>query len=304
MLNNLAAQPAAERDIQFVSGLGVLGPRYDVVLCDVWGVLHNGVTGFAPAREALARFRRGGGTVILVSNAPRPGGVIATQLAGFGVTDESYDAIVTSGDLTRMAVEARLDQRLYHLGPDRDLPSFEGLPARFGSVDEADYVVCTGLFDDETETAADYAPLLERMRARTLWMLCANPDIVVERGSRLIYCAGALAVAYEELGGEAFYPGKPHPPIYEHAIEVARRLRGSGIDTRRVLAIGDAIRTDIAGARLFGMDALMIARGIHAGELGLGGGGESRELDPVQVTRWLDQQEARPTAIEVELTWD
>jgi HAD superfamily hydrolase (TIGR01459 family) len=297
MLIDATQKPAS---LSFVSGLGELAPAYDLVLCDVWGVLHDGVTGFGPARDALARFRQGGGTVVLVSNAPRPGHVVGQQLAGFGVTADSYDAIVTSGDLTRLSVEERLPQRLCHIGPERDLPIYEGLDVTFAPVEKADYVVCTGLVDDEIETVADYAPLLRTMRQRDLWMLCANPDLVVERGAQLVYCAGAIAQAYEELGGSTYYPGKPHRPIYEHALRVASEIRGGRIDKARTIAIGDAIRTDVAGARGFGIDALMIARGIHAAEIGLGADG----LEPERVKAWLAGQEAQPTAIQAALTWD
>jgi HAD superfamily hydrolase (TIGR01459 family) len=293
-----ASPVSPEGAIAFVSGLAELAPRYDVILCDVWGVLHDGVVGFPAARDALARFRAGGGTVVLVSNAPRPGHVVARQLEKMDVV--AHDAIVTSGDLTRKTVIERGDQTLYHLGPDRDLPIYDGVTVRFEGVDEADYVVCTGLLDDDTDTPEDYAPLLRRMRERDLWMLCANPDLVVERGERLLYCAGALAAAYEQLGGRTYYPGKPHQPIYDEALAVAAQLRGRVPETRRVLAIGDAIRTDVAGGRAAGLDVLMIVRGIHAAEIGYEGG----PLDAPRLKSWLASQAVRPTAVAPELTWD
>jgi HAD superfamily hydrolase (TIGR01459 family) len=298
LFETIPARVAAEGEIAFITGLAELAPRYDVILCDVWGVLHDGIVGFPAARDALARFRAGGGTVVLVSNAPRPGHVVEGQLERLDVV--AHDAIVTSGDLTRKVVIERQDQSLYHLGPDRDLPIYDGVAARFETVDKADYVVCTGLLNDDTDTLEDYAPLLQRMRERDLWMLCANPDIVVERGERLLYCAGALAAAYEQLGGRTYYPGKPHLPIYEEALDVAARLRGAAPEAGRVLAIGDAIRTDVAGGRAAGLDVLMIVRGIHAAEIGYEGG----PLDPERVKGWLNSQAVRPTAIASELTWD
>jgi HAD superfamily hydrolase (TIGR01459 family) len=300
----LASRPPAPAtalpDLAFVTGLAELAPRYDLILCDVWGVLHNGIAGFPAAREALSRFRAAGKSVVLVSNAPRPGHVVGEQLMQFGIGPEAYDAIVTSGDLTRSIVEERAHQRLFHLGPDRDLSLYSDLTVTFGDADDADYVVCTGLVNDETETVEDYAPLLARMRARDLWMLCANPDIVVERGERLIFCAGALAAAYEAIGGRTFYPGKPHRPVYERALGVAGGLRdGAEPDHTRVLAVGDAIRTDVAGARAFGIDALMVARGIHAAELGI-----ERGMDQAAIRLWLSEQDAVPTSIIAELVWD
>ena len=242
---------------------------YDVLLCDVWGVVHNGVAAFAAACEALTRFRAGGGTVILITNAPRPGAAVQKILDRFGVPHDAYDAITTSGDVTRGIVESRLSERVFHLGPRRDLPIFAGLDVTFAPPDTADYVVCSGLFDDATETPENYRELLAAMRARSLFMVCANPDIVVERGDTLLYCAGALTDAYVELGGEALYCGKPHAPIYEVALGKATACRGGEVPPRsRVLAIGDAIRTDLKGAASFGVDCLFVISGIHAEEFG------------------------------------
>jgi HAD superfamily hydrolase (TIGR01459 family) len=246
-----------------------LARGYDVLLCDVWGVVHNGVAAFAAACEALTRFRAGGGTVILITNAPRPGAAVQKILDRFGVPHDAYDAITTSGDVTRGIVESRLSERVFHLGPRRDLPIFAGLDVTFAPPDTADYVVCSGLFDDATETPENYRELLAAMRARSLFMVCANPDIVVERGDTLLYCAGALTDAYVELGGEALYCGKPHAPIYEVALGKATACRGGEVPPRsRVLAIGDSIRTDLKGAASFGVDCLFVISGIHAEEFG------------------------------------
>ena len=246
-----------------------LARGYDVLLCDVWGVVHNGVAAFAPACEALTRFRAGGGTVILITNAPRPGAAVQKILDRFGVPHDAYDAITTSGDVTRGIVESRLSERVFHLGPRRDLPIFAGLDVTFAPPDTADYVVCSGLFDDATETPENYRELLAVLRARSLFMVCANPDIVVERGDTLLYCAGALTDAYVELGGEALYCGKPHAPIYEVALGKATACRGGEVPPRsRVLAIGDSIRTDLKGAASFGVDCLFVISGIHAEEFG------------------------------------
>jgi HAD superfamily hydrolase (TIGR01459 family) len=297
MTASLSAEPVA-----LIDGLKTVADRYDLILCDVWGVLHNGVVAFPPAAEALTRFRNRGGRVVLVSNAPRPGSAVAAQLDGFGVPRTAYDAIVTSGDLTRHAVEERLDRIVHHMGPPRDLPIFEGLDARFGTIAEADYEVCTG-FDHEDEgdeSVEQSMPRLEEMRARDLWMVCANPDLVVERGDTLIPCAGALALAYEKIGGQVFYCGKPHWPIYEHALALGAKLAGEGeISVERVLAVGDAIRTDIAGAAGAGLDSLLVARGIHAEELGLHEGA----LVSQHVQDWVSRQTVRPRAVTDSLVW-
>lgn len=283
-----------------IKGLQPLAENYDLILCDVWGVLHNGVKAYEAAGDALTRFRAKGGRVVLVSNAPRPGASVGTQLDGFAVPRTAYDAIVTSGDLTRLAIQERLDKIVHHIGPPRDMPIYNGLDVRFGSIEEADYVVCSGFDDDEKETVEDYRARLEAMRRRDLLMVCANPDLIVERGHTILPCAGAIALAYEEMGGTVFYAGKPHAPVYEKALAVASGLSGRAIPKGRVLAVGDAIRTDIAGAVGFGIDALMIARGIHAEELGLHKG----NLVSDHVQDWVDRQPVTPIAITDVLSWE
>jgi len=283
-----------------VEGLKSLAENYDLILCDVWGVLHNGVKAYEAAGDALTRFREKGGRVVLVSNAPRPGASVGTQLDGFKVPRTAYDAIVTSGDLTRLAIEERIDKIVSHIGPPRDMPIYEGLNVRFGSIEEADYVVCSGFDDDEHETVENYRGRLEAMLRRDLLMVCANPDLIVERGHMILPCAGALGLAYEEMGGTVFYAGKPHAPVYERALAVASELSHRSITKDRVLAVGDAIRTDIAGAAAFGIDSLMIARGIHAKELGLHEGA----LVSDHVQDWVDRQPVVPTAIMDALAWE
>ena len=245
-----------------------LAPAYDAVLSDVWGVLHNGIAAFPEASEALTRFRQGGGTVVLISNAPRPGEGVSRMLDKLGVPRTAYDGIMTSGDVSRRVVANRAGQAVLHIGPERDHSIFSGLEAPFGELEKADYVICSGLYDDETETPEDYRDLLTRIRARNLFMVCANPDLVVERGHRLVYCAGAIADLYAGMGGEVFYAGKPHRPIYDYALGVAAEVRGARVALERVLAIGDSIRTDVKGAADLGIDCLFVTAGIHAEELG------------------------------------
>jgi len=254
--------------ITLTDNFAALAAQYDVVLSDVWGVTHNGVTAFPEACDALERFRKRGGTVILITNAPRRGEAVCRQLDRLGVPRTAYDGIVSSGDVTCTVMLQRPGQRVFHLGPERDLSIFEGLDARFAPAEQADYVVCTGLFDDDVETPEDYRERLAAMRARNLFMICGNPDVVVERGERLVYCAGAIADLYGSLGGEVIYAGKPYAPIYEMALEKAQALRGRQTQHPRVLAIGDSIRTDVKGASAFGADCLFVTAGIHAEELG------------------------------------
>ena len=284
---------------EIIEQFAPLRRAYDVLLCDVWGVVHNGLRSFPAACEALRRFRASGGTVILITNAPRPGAAVVRILERFKVPPEAYDAIVSSGDVTRAIVESRLSQKVFHLGPQRDLPIFAGLNVSFAPAETADYVVCSGLFDDTRETPDDYRGLLAAMRERALFMVCANPDIVVERGEILVYCAGALADAYAELGGEVLYCGKPHAPIYEAALGQAARVRGgTPPPLHRVLAVGDSIRTDLTGAGRFGIDCLFIVSGLHAGDLGGSGA-----LDRADLRRMFSTAGVTPKAVMRALQW-
>jgi HAD superfamily hydrolase (TIGR01459 family) len=275
-----------------------LAPRYDVVLCDVWGVVHNSIVASPQAHDALSRFRAKGGAVVLITNAPRPGHVVKHQLDRLGVPEHAYDGIVSSGDVTRSVIASRTGKSIFHIGPERDLPLFKDLDAQFAAAETADYAVCTGLFDDESETPENYREMFGAMRARNLFMLCANPDLVVERGSQLIYCAGALADLYRSLGGDVFYAGKPHPPIYREALQRAATARGVDALVNRVIAIGDSIRTDMKGAAVFGVDSIFVTEGIHAEELG------SRDAPDTGVLAEIFAREGvSPTAVMRRLTW-
>jgi HAD superfamily hydrolase (TIGR01459 family) len=274
-----------------------LAPRYDVVLCDVWGVVHNGIAAFADACDALVRFRAGGGTVILITNAPRPTPWIVRQLDRLGVPGEAYDDVTTSGDITRAVVAGR-GGAVFHIGPKRDVSIFEGLDLRFATAETAAYAVCTGLFDDARETPEDYRALLTAMRGRRLFMLCANPDLVVARGDTLIYCAGAIADLYAAMDGEVFYAGKPYRPIYDAALAKAAGARGAAVASGRMLAIGDSLRTDVAGARALGIDTLFVSGGIHAGELA------SRESPSADALAGIfDAAGMTPQAVMARLAW-
>jgi HAD superfamily hydrolase (TIGR01459 family) len=236
-----------------------IAPKYDALICDIWGVLHNGATAFTAACDALKHFRDRHGRVVLLTNAPRPAKDLEDQFRRFGVPLDCFDEIVTSGeaareDLARRSASARL--AVLHLGPERDRNVFEGLNVGLTDQAHAQLVLCTGLYNDESETPEDYANMLAGLRQRGLIMLCANPDLVVQRGGQLVYCAGALAQAYEMIGGSVVYYGKPHRPVYDVALAT---LKGAS----RMLAIGDGLHTDIKGANGVGIDALFVADGIH-----------------------------------------
>jgi HAD superfamily hydrolase (TIGR01450 family) len=261
--------------------------HYDVVLSDVWGVLHNGVSAYREASIALEAARGRGLTVVLITNSPRIGWQVVEQLRQIGVPDSAYDRIVTSGDVTR-ALIAKGPKKVFLLGPDRDLPLLEGLGVERVGADEAEVIVCTGFFDDETETPDDYRDMLTAFEARKVPMICANPDLVVERGHRMIPCAGAMAAFYDRMGGETSVAGKPHTPIYEATIAAARDARGD-FQLDRVLAIGDGMPTDVRGALDYGLDLLYISHGIHAREYMVEG-----KTDETALGAFLAREQASP----------
>jgi HAD superfamily hydrolase (TIGR01459 family) len=282
--------------LRFVERLRDFIDGVEIVLSDIWGVVHNGLEAFPEAYEALHNFRSRGGTVILITNAPRPADSVQRQLRKLGVADETYDAIVSSGDLTRHYVADHPGRKVFWLGPERDNSIYRGLDPALAPLEEADYIVCTGLLDDETEKAEDYRAMMTRARERKLPLICANPDIVVERGDRLIYCAGAIAELYREIGGEVIFYGKPHRPIYQRAMALAaEQHRGQAVPLNRVLAIGDSVRTDLAGAHGFGIDCLFVTRGIHSEDFeGVD------QLDPASVKELFGHP---PRALMRELRW-
>jgi HAD superfamily hydrolase (TIGR01459 family) len=285
--------------VRQISGLGEISGRYDAILCDIWGVLHNGVASFAPALEALVAFRRAGGVVVLITNAPRPSPPIERQVLRLGVPSEAFDALVTSGDVTIGLMEEQAGERVLHIGPERDLSLFEaaaqatGVRPRLAPLEDAQYVLCTGLRNDEIETPDDYEPELRALADRGIVMICANPDIIIHRGETLVYCAGALACRYEDLGGSVIYAGKPYAPIYDRALALAERARRTPFERRRVLAIGDGMKTDIAGATRAGLDALFVTGGIHRS---LHGESSGSPTDPMELQRLYDESEAWPVA--------
>ncbi len=287
-----------------ISGLRDLAPRYDAILCDVWGVVHNGREHFAAACEALSRFRANGGVVVLVTNAPRPNPPVRAQLDGLGVPRSTFDDIVTSGDVTLARIADHGDAPLHHIGPARDLSLFKILHDRTGlkpalvSLDEARYVVCTGMFNDQTDAPEDYDASLAKMRARGLDLISANPDIVVHVGDRLIYCSGAIAERYEKVGGRVIQAGKPFAPIYEEALKLVAARAGRTIDPRRILAVGDGLGTDVKGACDFGLDCLFVTSGIHCDDLHA-----NDALDPRALARLVTEAGVSPVAAISELVW-
>ncbi len=249
--------------IPVLQSIAPLAATADLWFVDIWGVMHNGVRPYASSVAACEAFRRQGGTILLVTNSPRPRESVARQLDGIGVARSAYDGIVSSGDVSRSLIEDWAGEPILHIGPERDLPVFANLQATPGAgVADAVVAVCTGLYDDEKETPADYAEMLAKLKARDIPMICANPDQKVERDGRLIYCAGAIARAYEALGGTVSYAGKPFQPIYDLALEIGSDTRGKSIAKDRVLAIGDGVSTDIAGASNFGIRSVFIASGV------------------------------------------
>lgn len=288
-----------------LSGLGEIADDYDILLCDVWGVVHNGRESWPEACDALARFQRQAGPrgprhVVLISNSPRPRDGMIVQMDQLGVPRDSWGAVVTSGDATRMELARRAPGPAWIIGPDRDLPLYEGtgVEAAEGAGD-ASFVSVTGLFHDEVEGPEDYRDRLAAAAERGLEMICANPDRVVQRGDRLIYCGGSLADVYESLGGRVVMAGKPYGPIYELALNEAEALAGRPADRARVLCIGDGVITDVMGANAQALDCLFIAQGIH-GDAARGGDGT---LDPARAGDLLKAESAYARYAMLDLAW-
>lgn len=282
---------------RIVQSLAEISAPYDALFCDLWGCLHNGEAPFAAAVAALQGFRAKGGTVVLITNAPRPSLYVQASLDRMGVPRDAYDLIVSSGDAAQDAMFAgAVGRKVWHLGPEKDEGFFTDIPAQWQgqanatrvSFDEAEGIICTGPFDEMNEVPEDYRPRFLMAKTRGLPMLCANPDIVVDMGEARIYCAGALAALYEEMGGKAMYFGKPHPPIYDLA---RRRLAEvKGIEDGRILAVGDGINTDVAGAVGEGIDVLFVTGGLAADQFGP----DVEAPNPELLATWLGARQQDP----------
>ena len=292
---------------RLVRGLADLASGYKLILSDVWGVVHDGLMAFERATEALGRFRAGGGKVVLITNSPNPSRIVEAQLARLGVTRKAYDATVSSGDVTVSLLVERAGAGLFHLGPPDETALFEevfalsGKTPRVVPLKQAEFVLCTGLADPWHETPADYDAILSAMRARNLELICANPDIVVEDGGKLFYCAGAIAERYAGAGGKVIQAGKPFAPIFTRTLELARGPGNRPIDRSRILVIGDAMRTDIKGAHDQGFDSLFVTSGIHRKELH--GPAQGAALDAAAFRQFLEAADFAPTAAIPELVW-
>jgi HAD superfamily hydrolase (TIGR01459 family) len=284
--------------IPILSGSRDLLSGYDVIISDVWGVVHDGLRAHTAACHALERARANGTTVILLSNAPGTNGMVAPVLDEKGVTRAAWDALVTSGDITRARLVETGLSRVFHIGQPRDMGLFDGLDITLVDEADANIIVATELRDDRRETPEDYRPLLTRMAARNLPFLCGNPDFVVHVGDDLLPCAGALAAIYAGLGGEVHWAGKPHRPAFAAALAAAERIRGGSAAKARVLMIGDTLRTDLAGARDFGIDGFFVVSGVHRDETMPGG-----VIDEARVSELCAAAGVVPVAAMSELVW-
>ncbi len=262
---------------RMIAQLSEIAPRYDALFVDLWGCLHNGLRPFPDAVAALRGYRARGGFVMLLTNSPRPRPAVMAQLDQIGVPRDCYDDITASGDASRAAMAAGLaGTKVYHLGPKKDESFFDDLGdgidvsrIRRVPLEEAEGIVCTGLFDDRTETPEDYRATLLYAKTRGMKLICTNPDIQVDYGDKRIYCAGAIAALYTEMGGESLYFGKPWPPIYDLARNrIAQGRASRAIADSAILAIGDGIRTDILGGLNEGFDTLFVSGGLAADRFG------------------------------------
>lgn len=283
-------------------GVSATADAYDGFVLDLWGVLHDGVAAYPGAVDALERLRAAGKRIVLLSNSPGRRASVAERMAGLGVVPALYDALVTSGETAHAAMRDRPDdahralgRRAYLLGPPRDDGILRGLPGieRVSTPAEADFVVNTGA-DAIDETADLYDPVLDAALARGLPMICANPDLEVMVGDRMAICAGLIAERYAARGGRVIWHGKPHPGVYA----ICRSVLGLPDD--RVMAVGDTLRTDVAGAKAAGFAAALVTVGIHRDDLGTHDG---RAPDPTRLAALLARATHRPDVVLPRFVW-
>ena len=286
---------------ELIPGLAAVSGNYDALLCDIWGVLHNGRQHFPPAYDAIRRFKAERGPVILISNSPRPRNDLIAQLASLGIMDDGFSDVISSGDATREYLRKFAPQGpAWRIGPARDDVLYADIDITFtSSPEEAAFISCSGPFDDENDTLDQYQHAFTLAAQRKLVMVCANPDKVVQRGDKIIMCAGSLADLYASLGGPVIMAGKPYAPIYELCYAALEKLTGMAADKARILAVGDGLPTDVLGANGQGLDLLFIAAGIHAAEAT----NEEGRLDPLMLKALLDVQTAEAKYVADALRW-
>lgn len=248
-----------------LDALASIAAQYDAVFCDIWGVVHDGLEPHQSAVDALVEFRAAGKLVVLVTNAPRANAGIARQLHKIGVTNDAYDAIQSSGEVTRALIAPYSGLVVHHVTSGDD-HLFDGLSIKNGPVDDASCVVISDL-EGDLDRPEDYQERMEQWLRRGLTLICVNPDKLVEVGGQFFYCPGAVADIYEKMGGTVIQAGKPHAPIYQAAHKSLTMIGGKSIAPERILAIGDSVRTDATGAAAQGVDFLFITGSIHAEEL-------------------------------------
>lgn len=284
-----------------LTGLRDVAGDYDAVLCDIWGVLHNGRQHFPTAYEALRRFKAEHGPVVLISNSPRPRDGLVQQLASLGIEEDGYSGVVSSGDATRDYLsKLALSGPAWRIGDPREQSLYAGIDIDLsGTPETAAFISCTSPFDDENDTIDMYESDFTVAAQRRLVMICANPDKIVQRGDKIVMCAGSLADLYQSLGGEVIMAGKPYAPIYEMCYTVLDQLAAKPHDKRRILAIGDGLPTDVLGANSQGLDLVFIAAGIHVIEATNAEG----KLDPLMLKTLLDVQMAEAKYVADALRW-
>jgi HAD superfamily hydrolase (TIGR01459 family) len=286
---------------ELLSGLSAVADQYDAIFCDIWGVIHNGRQHFPPAYEALKRFKAERGPVVLISNSPRPRDSLIAQLASLGIMEDGFSAVISSGDATREYLRKFAPTGpAWRIGDPREQSLYEGIDVTLdGTPETAAFISCTSPYNDETDTAEQYRPQFEIAVKRKLVMICANPDKVVQRGDKIIICAGSLADLYATMGGDVIMAGKPYAPIYDMCYAELGRQTGRAHDKSRILAIGDGLPTDVLGANGQGLDLLFIAAGIHA----LEATDDTGTLDPLLLKKLLDVETAQARYVAEGLRW-
>lgn len=278
-----------------IQNLKDIEQKFEAILCDVWGVVHNGINAHKNAVDALTRFRQNNKIVILITNAPRPNQNVKMQLEKLNVAQNAYDDIITSGDVARELIEKNKNS-VFHLGPERDKQIFNNINVKFEDENNARCIVCTGLFDDENQKPQDYQKMFKEMIQRKCKMICANPDIIVERGDKIIWCAGALAQMFKEMGGEIEIAGKPYAPIYSQAKRKINEIKGENVNENKILAIGDAIATDAKGAQNNQIQFLFHARGIHQNDYDI-------PDDAKSIEKFIAKLDKKPEFWQKQLCW-